>query len=259
MCLVLLAYDTHPEYALVLAANRDEFYDRPSAAAAFWPDAPDVLGGRDLQAGGSWLAVDRTGRFAAVTNYRQGQREPAAAHSRGHLISDYLKNRLSAREHIERIAAQASQYNGFNLLAGDTASLFYFSNREGSVRKLASGIYGLSNHLLDSAWPKVSHGKETLSALMNGTESELVDGLLAFLIDPSRPADHLLPDTGVSLPWERLLSSAFIASDDYGTRSSTVLLIARDGNAIFVEQNYSAGGVKAEQNRHTFKVRQAAA
>lgn len=257
MCLVLLAYDMHPEYALVLAANRDEFYDRASAAAAFWPDAPDVLGGRDLQAGGSWLAVDRTGRFAAVTNYRQGQREPVSTHSRGHLISDYLKNRVSARQHIEQIAAQAARYNGFNLVAGDTANLFYFSNREGSVRQLAPGIYGLSNHLLDSAWPKVSRGKETLTALMSGHASALVDGLLAFLVDPSRPADHLLPDTGISLQWERLLSSAFIASDDYGTRSSTVLLIARDGNVIFVEQSYTARGARAEQTRYAFKVQRA--
>src|SRR5918999_6149596 len=149
MCLILIALDTHPHYGLIVAANRDEFYDRPTAAAGFWEDAPDVLGGRDLQAGGTWLAIDRGGRFAAVTNYRQGTREPTAPRSRGLLVSDYLTTETEPRSHIERVRKDAALYNGFNLIAGDARELFYFSNREGVPRALAPGVYGLSNHLLD--------------------------------------------------------------------------------------------------------------
>ena len=253
MCLILLALDTHPDYALVLAANRDEFYDRPTAPAAFWDEAPWVLAGRDLKAGGTWLGIDRRGRTAAVTNYRQGQRETEAPRSRGHLVSDYLFGRTDARAHIARVQAEAADYSGFNLIAGDGDAMFYFSNREGRARALGPGVYGLSNHLLDSPWPKVTAGKSGLSALLAGG-GEPLPSLFALLSDRRQAADDLLPRTGVSPEWERLLSSAFIASDDYGTRSSTVVLVGRDGRVLFAERSFGPGGERGREARYEFDV-----
>ncbi len=242
MCLILIARDAHPDYRLVVAANRDEFYDRPTAPAARWPEAPAVLGGRDLQAGGTWLGIDRSGRFAAVTNYRQGQREPAAPRSRGLLVSEFLLSSVDPPQYVERVAAEADRYNGFNLLAGDARELFYFSNRGGSVRALERGVYGLSNHLLDTPWPKVTATRGALETLLTRDPAELVPRLFDLLSDRGQAEEHLLPRTGVSLEWERLLSAAFIVSDGYGTRSSTVVLAGRDGRITFEERSFLAGG-----------------
>lgn len=249
MCLVLIALHCHPEYSLIVAANRDEFYDRPTAPAGFWADAPSVLAGRDLQAGGTWLGIDRRGRLAAVTNYRQGQRESSEPRSRGRLVSDFLMGDIGALEHIERVRSEAGFYNGFNLIASDAGGLFYYSNREGRVRTLSPGVYGLSNHLLDTPWPKVAATKNAFSALLKGGASELTSDLFALLSDRHRPADALLPSTGVGPEWERLLSSAFIASDDYGTRTSTVVLVGHDRSIVFVERNFGPGGAPGAEAR----------
>jgi uncharacterized protein with NRDE domain len=254
MCLILTALDSHPDYSLVVGANRDEFYDRPTAAAAFWPESPWILGGRDLKAGGTWLGIDRRGRFAAVTNYRQGEREPAARRSRGLLVSDYLAADIDVHAHIDRAERDAARYNGFNLIAGDARELLYSSNREGRTRALGPGIYGLSNHLLDTAWPKVTSSKSTLHALLSGGGSELIPSLFALLSDRREAADEALPRTGISLGWERLLSSAFVASREYGTRSSTVVLIGRDGGVMFVERSFGPGGAPAGEVRYEFHV-----
>ncbi len=252
MCLILLAWDSHPDYSLIVAANRDEFYDRPSAPADFWADAPSILGGRDLRAGGTWLGIDRRGRFAAVTNYRQGQREPAAQHSRGRLVSDFLTMELQPRAYIEQVEQAADRYNGFNLIVGDGRELHYFSNREGVPRPLNPGVYGLSNHLLDSPWPKVTSGKTALRALVQRGGPGLVNDLFTSLSDRSQPADHLLPETGISREWERLLSAAFISSDGYGTRSSTVVLVGRDGRVVFAERSFGPRGDSGEEVRFEF-------
>jgi uncharacterized protein with NRDE domain len=252
MCLVLIALDSHPEYSLIVAANRDEFYDRPTAPAGFWADAPSVLAGRDLKAGGTWLGIDRKGRIAAVTNYRQGERERPADRSRGRLVSDFLTGEVGAREHIERVKGEAGLYNGFNLIAGDAGGLFYYSNREGQVRSLAPAVYGLSNHLLDTPWPKVAATKSAFGAVLKGGASELTAELFALLSDRSRAADDLLPSTGIGRDWERLLSSAFIATDQYGTRCSTVVLVGRDGRIVFVERNFGRRGGPGEEARYEF-------
>ena len=254
MCLILIALDSHPDLGLILAANRDEFYDRPSAAAGFWTDAPWMLGGRDLQAGGSWLGIDRRGRIAAVTNYRQGQRETTAPCSRGHLVSDYLRSGIEPSAHIEQVQRDAARYNGFNLIAGDTRGLHYFSNRAGRARQLDPGVYGLSNHLLDTAWPKVTSGKRALHALLVADVSELIPNLFALLSDRKQAADAVLPRTGVGDDWERLLSSAFIASGDYGTRSSTVVLVSREGQVVFVERGFGPNGTPGEEIRYQFEL-----
>ena len=252
MCLVLLALDSHPDYSLILAANRDEFYDRPTAPAEFWADAPSVLAGRDLNAGGTWLGIDRKARLAAVTNYRQGEREQPAPRSRGHLVSDFLTRDVAVSEYLGRVQREAGRYNGFNLIAGDASGFFYHSNREGSVRSLEPGIYGLSNHLLDTPWPKVAATKTGFNALLLDKGSELTSGLFTLLSDRSRAADDLLPATGVSRDWERLLSSAFIATEQYGTRSSTVVLVGRDGGIVFVERTFGVGGVPQGEARFEF-------
>jgi uncharacterized protein with NRDE domain len=254
MCLVLLALDNHPDYSLIVAANRDEFYDRATSPAEFWSDAPTVLAGRDLKAGGSWLGIDRRGRLAAVTNYRQGQRENPAPRSRGQLVSDFLTSDVSAIEHMERVRREADLYNGFNLLTLDSGGLFYFSNREGQVRSLSRGVYGLSNHLLDTPWPKVVSGKGALGSLLSGATYEPIPELFALLSDCKRPSDALLPFTGVDPQWERLLSSAFIVSESYGTRSSTVILIDRDGHVVFVERTFGPGGVLGLEARFAFQM-----
>jgi uncharacterized protein with NRDE domain len=254
MCLVLIALDAHPDYSLIVAANRDEFYDRPTAPAEFWREAPSVLAGRDLEAGGTWLGIDRQGRLAAVTNYRQGTRESPARRSRGRLVSDFLTGDTGPREHMDRVQSDAGLYNGFNLLAGDAGELLYFSNREGRVGVLAPGIYGLSNHLLDTPWPKVVSSKSAFGALLTAGASALTADLLALLSDRDRPAEDLLPSTGVGREWEQLLSSAFIASEDYGTRSSTVVLVGRDSSIGFVERSFGPGGTPGKEARFEFQM-----
>ena len=247
MCLVLAALRSHPEYPLVLAANRDEFYDRPTAPAQLWDEVPSVLAGRDLKAGGAWLGVDRRGRLAAVTNYRQGERENPAPRSRGLLVSEFLTSDVPTLEYMERVQREAGLYNGFNLIAGGAGGLHYFSNREGRVRHLAPGVYGLSNHLLDTPWPKVSASKRAFNAILSGRDPELTTGLFQLLSNAYQPSDDLLPSTGVTPEWERLLSSAFIASDHYGTRSSTVVLVDRNGGVMFTERGFGPGGKPGEE------------
>ena len=247
MCLVLVALTSHPEYPLVLAANRDEFYDRPTAPAQLWEDAPSVLAGRDLKAGGTWLGVDVRGRLGAVTNYRQGERESPAPRSRGLLVSEFLTGDTATFQYMERVQREAGLYNGFNLIAGDAGGLFYFSNRQGRVRNLGPGVYGLSNHLLDTPWPKVASTKSVFHALLTGRGSGLSEDLFGLLSDRNRPGDDLLPSTGVAPEWERLLSSAFIASDHYGTRSCTVVLVNRDGGVTFTERSFGPGGKPGEE------------
>ena len=249
MCLVLLALRSHPDYQLIVAANRDEFYDRPTAPAGLWADCPSVLGGRDLQAGGTWLGVDRRGRFAAVTNYRQGERENPAPRSRGLLVSEFLTGDSGGPEYMQQVRRDAGLYNGFNLIAGDRSALFYFSNREGRLRMLEPGVYGLSNHLLDTPWPKVTATKNAFGAILTHRGNELSEDLFALLANRDQAGDDRLPSTGVPLEWERLLSSAFIVSPDYGTRSSTVVLVDRHGRMNWVERSFGRGGAPVGEVR----------
>jgi uncharacterized protein with NRDE domain len=249
MCLVLLALGPHPDYQLIVAANRDEFYDRPTAPADFWSDAPSVLAGRDLQAGGTWLGVTREGRFAALTNYRQGTREPAATRSRGLLVSDFLTGETSGLEYMKRVQRDSRLYNGFNLIAGDSSGVFYYSNREGEVRNLSPGVYGLSNHLLDTPWPKVATTKTAFGAILKDGGRELAEDLFLLLSNRDRASDHELPSTGVGPEWERLLSSAFIVSPHYGTRSSTAVLMSRMGSTTFIERSFGRGGSPTSEAR----------
>ena len=223
MCLILVAWRMSEHFPLVVAANRDEFYARKTAAAHWWPDQPEVLAGRDLLAGGTWMGVTRSGRFAALTNYRDPQRQRDDAPSRGALVSDFLSGSLSADTYLTQIRQQASTYNGFNLLVGDREALFCYSNVDDQIHALQPGLHGISNELLDSPWPKLVRGKVAVGSAL----PDLPDAsrLFAALADSAVVADDELPDTGVGIEWERLLSPAFIQSANYGTRCSTVLLM----------------------------------
>ena len=247
MCLILLSYKMHPDYRLILAANRDEFYNRPTAPLNYWADYPDVLAGRDLKGNGTWLGVTRAGRIAAITNYRDPAGHKQNVPSRGILARNYLTANSSPRKYLKEIGKNADTYNGFNLIVGDASGLFYCSNRAAPVHKLKSGLYGISNHLLDTSWPKVKKGKIRLQGLLNGKEKIDCDKIFEILSDRSLPPDDELPDTGVGLDWERILSPLFITSPDYGTRSSSVVLIDKSGRVTFWERTFLNTGKEIKE------------
>jgi len=235
MCLIVFAYNVHPSYRLILAANRDEFYERASSAADFWKDHPQILAGRDLKYRGTWLGVTKDGKFAAVTNYRDIASFEIGAPSRGKLVGSYLSSTQDADHYLKKISSRAGKFNGFNLLLGDDHELYVFSNR-GEKQKLKPGIYGLSNHLLNSSWPKVTRSRKMMKAALDKKGDVLEEALFRLLADRHVPPDDKLPSTGVSLEWERVLSSVFIESPVYGTRSSTILLIGKNRRVRFVEK-----------------------
>lgn len=238
MCLILIAYRCHPGIELLVAANRDEFHDRPTAPLAFWDDAPQVLAGRDLQHGGTWLGVTQSGRFAALTNYRDPSQVQPNAPSRGRLVSAYLQGAEPALDYLTRLAAQSSAYNGFNLLLGDAAGLHYYSNRGDTPRTLSPGWYGLSNHVLNTPWPKLQRGLALAQNVLARQPDPAPDDLLRALADRVPAPDAELPDTGIPLEWERRLSPIFIDAPGYGTRSSTVLLAQEGGPTRIVETTW---------------------
>lgn len=248
MCLILVAWRVHHEFPLVVAANRDEFHARATAPAAFWTNHPRVLAGRDLAAGGTWLGITREGRFAVLTNFRDPANHQPFAPSRGHLVADYLCSDADIDEYLDTI--EPARYNGFNLLLGDGRRLMAFSNVTNERHLFAPGIYGLSNALLDTPWPKVGAGKTALEAALAHLPDE--HGLWALLRDDRTYPDHVLPATGVPLEWERLLSAAFIRGSDYGTRNSTVLTMSAGGVVTFDEQSWRAGGAVGERRRFRF-------
>lgn len=252
MCLILFAHHAHPAYRLVVAANRDEWFHRPTAPAAFWPDAPHVLAGRDLEAGGTWLGVTRTGRFAALTNFRDAESRRTDLPSRGALVSGFLNSDASPDEYLRALRAEAGRYNGFSLLVADARSMRYFSNRENDARELPAGVYGLSNHFLDAPWPKVRTGKARLAAQLNGSMS--AEGLLEVMDDTHPAPDDELPRTGVSLDWERQLSPLRIRAGEYGTRSSTVLLVSTEGEVSYLERSFDPSGAESGLVRERFRI-----
>ncbi|MDQ1147848.1 uncharacterized protein with NRDE domain [Bacillus sp. SORGH_AS 510] len=249
MCLILFAYKVHPQYPLIVAANRDEFYRRPTAPIHYWEDNPTILAGRDLEKMGTWMGVTTSGRFAALTNYRNPKEITVGKLSRGELVADALTYGGNLKEYMQGLASRQHQFPGYNLLAGDQNELYYYSNMGQELQRLEPGIYGVSNHLLNTQWPKVKRGKEGLSDIITGDLENLVEELMALLQQADPAPDEFLPNTGVSLEWERLLSPLFIQSEHYGTRSSTVLLMS--GNEMdYVERVFSNGRV----NERSFKV-----
>jgi len=242
MCLIVVAWQVHPDYPLVVAANRDEFFARPAAPAGFCADHPDVLAGRDLQAGGSWLGVTRRRRFAALTNYREGsQQQRPEAPSRGALVADFLNGQSDAPSYLEALAQRGGQYNGFNLFVGDGQHLAYYTNRGQGWRALEPGIYGLSNHLIDTPWPKLAAAKAAFAAAL--AQLPATTPFFELLADREIVPDAHLPETGVAIEWERILSAVFVSSPNYGTRASTLLTMARSGQVTLSERSFGPGAM----------------
>jgi uncharacterized protein with NRDE domain len=242
MCLVLVAWRAHPDYPLVVAANRDEFFARPTAAASFWPGG-DILAGRDLKEGGTWMGCARGPagfRFAALTNYRDAARKTDGKATRGRLVADFLSDTQVPTDYLAALARHVNEYNDFNLMVGDSVSLACLESVTGAIHGLEPGIHGLSNHLLNTPWPKVNAAKSTLSMALSALPDDRP--LFDLLRDDAIHPDDTLPRTGVSLGWERLLSSAFVKAPGYGTRSSAVLKVSRDGTLTFDEQTWLEGG-----------------
>ncbi|MFT7534006.1 MAG: hypothetical protein ACI9FD_005050 [Gammaproteobacteria bacterium] len=234
MCFILIGYQSHPDYPLVLAANRDEFLNRPSQSASWWEN--NILAGKDLEQGGTWLGVNSQGSFAAVTNFRGPQPEGAIL-SRGDLPVDFLSGQSGPEEFAEHLSHHAQQYRAFNLLLGSSSSLYFCNNHESGQTALSAGIYGLSNASLDTPWPKLRHGKARFAHLMR-SDQILSDDLFNLLTDPQMFPDEALPDTGLPVERERELSAMFIQGDTYATRSSTVVMIHKSGQVYFEERNH---------------------
>lgn len=238
MCLIVFAWRPGHALPLIVAANRDEFYARPTQALAAWEDAPGVHAGRDLEAGGTWLGVGPQGRFAALTNIRDpGQ--PLGPRSRGELVAGYLQGDLGVESYLDHVASRSALYSGFNLLVGDGRQLGYLNGREATPRLLQAGVYGLSNAGLDTPWPKLMKAREGLEGLLGSVDPQR---LLALLADAEPAADSALPETGVGLATEKLLSSVFIASQNYGTRASTVLIVDDQGKRRLIERSFGPFG-----------------
>lgn len=252
MCLIFLSIKNHPVYKLMVAANRDEFYNRRTAAAAFWDDQPDLLGGRDLEAGGTWLGVSRAGKVSMITNYRDPKNIDPKAPSRGHLVSEYLSSSTRPEEYLKQLEPIAKQYNGFNLITGNTDELWYFSNYRRGIEKLSEGLHGLSNHLMDTPWPKVVKGKKQMLEVTSAAFT--ANDLFEVLYNDELAADSDLPDTGVGLERERALSSMFIKSPGYGTRCSSVILVNQDDEIFFAERVYDLATFRYDERSFMFKV-----
>ncbi|HCZ34876.1 MAG TPA: hypothetical protein DHV26_03010 [Cytophagales bacterium] len=236
MCLVFISINSHPQYKVIVAANRDEFYERKTAPAAFWKDQPEIVGGRDLEADGTWMAMNTNGKVALVTNYRDPANINPKAPSRGKLVSDFLSGNKSPEQYLHELEPNANYYNGFNLLVGQLDDWWYLSNYKPGIQKLEPGRYGLSNHLLNTEWPKVKRGKEKFAKFIE--YDFLPEDLFRMLYDEQRAEDQTLPDTGIGLDRERALSSMFIKTKGYGTRCSTVLLIDKEDRVQYYERSY---------------------
>jgi uncharacterized protein with NRDE domain len=244
MCLAVLALRCIPGLPVLIAANRDEFHARPTAPAARWPGAGAALyAGRDLQAGGTWMGATDSGRYALVTNYREPGRHLDPAPSRGALVEDWLQGAQAPAEYIARLHEAGDLYNGFNLIIGDASGAWYYGNRGGAPRELASGVHAVSNHLLDTPWPKLMRTRRAFEQYLRHLPQPIEpEDFYALLHDTEPAGDEELPATGLPLARERLLSSPFIVSPDYGTRCSTVLALHADGRGELHERRYDPQG-----------------
>ena len=240
MCLVLIAYRVHPAYPLVIAANRDEYFQRPTRAAGFWDDHPGVLAGRDLEKGGTWLGIDIRGRVAAVTNYREPpQRRPGTGDlSRGFLVRDYLTGTGAVRDYLGLVARNLHRYDGFNLFAGDQRSLFFLSTYLKEPAAFAPGVHGISNGALDYPWPKVLLGKSLFEEILRIPDVLAEEKLFELLADRSVPDIAPMPESGLDPDTERLIAPVFVHGGNYGTRSSTVLTCSMEGRVRFIEKSF---------------------
>ena len=253
MCLIFISSHQHPNYKLIVAANRDEFYKRKTALAQYWKDHPEILGGRDLEAHGTWMAMTKSGKISMVTNYRDPHNIDPNAPSRGQLVSDFLIGKAKPKAYLKEVARVGLDYNGFNLIVGTLDQLYYYSNYKGTVEEIRPGLHGLSNHLLDTEWPKVRRGKVLLDGILSQDQIE-PDRLFDFLYDDEVAEDSELPDTGIGLERERILSSMFIKSAGYGSRCSTVVLVGNNNHVTYAERVYNVDTFEHQTQTFEFKV-----
>ncbi len=239
MCLVVFAWKSHPDYRLILAANRDEFHGRPSQDADWWPDQPDLLAGRDLQAGGTWLATHRSGRFATVTNYRENQRVKPGLRSRGEIVTNFVAGEAEPMSFVASISD--APYAGVSVLAADRENLCYASNRGDAATALSPGVYGLSNASLDAPWSKLLRSKEALAKLLDDDRVNPTE-LLRILADRTPAATSEVVSNDLPFKLARALTAPFIVADEYGTRCSTTVLVSNDGRIEFFERRFDKKG-----------------
>lgn len=241
MCLILFGKNADPNFEFVLAANRDEFLERPTASLEFWQDNPNIISGLDLKAGGTWLGMHKNGKMAAITNYREPASIKPNAPSRGALTRSYLENTQSAEEYLHALQSRAHLYNGFNLLLKDDVGVFHYSNVSDIITPVKDGIHGLSNHLLDTPWPKVQKGKKELDTLTKGNNMD-DEQLFQLLYDSDFADNNDLPDTGIPQELEQKLSAKFIKMPEYGTRCSSIIKISRNKSVHFTERTFDTNG-----------------
>jgi uncharacterized protein with NRDE domain len=253
MCLIFISFHQHPKFPLIVAANRDEFYARRTAAAEFWEDHPNILGGRDLEAGGTWMGVTKSGRISMLTNYRDLKTLKTSAPSRGHLVSGFLEANEKPEAYLQAVEKRGAEYNGFNLVVGDVNELWYYSNFAEGIQSITPGLHGLSNHLLDTPWPKVKRGRGRLEPVL-AAPNIMPDDLMEILLDDVLAIDNELPDTGIGLERERALSSMFIKAGNYGSRCTTVVLVDNDNNLTFAERVYDTTAFNYTLKEFHFKI-----
>jgi uncharacterized protein with NRDE domain len=254
MCLILIALESHPQYPLIIAANRDEYFNRPTKPAHFWDKDQSMLAGKDLEAGGTWLGITTSGRFAAVTNYRDPEHMKDRALSRGLLTADFLQSIHDPQDYIRGVSSRDDQYNGYNLLlSSDLKQIYHYSNITSQLTALSNGIHGLSNHLLNTPWPKVAKARAMLEQRIARHKID-VEGLFNILCDSTVAPDPELPHTGVGLELERVLSPICIRADGYGTRCSTVILVDRHNRMTFEERTLLNGEKTVESRKYTLEI-----
>lgn len=256
MCLIFISLNNHPNYKLIVAANRDEFYARKTLPAHYWEDHPHIVGGRDGDASGTWMAMSKQGKICMVTNYRDPFNINPKAPSRGQLVSDFLLNGDKPDDYLNQVEKRGKAYNGFNLVAGSPDELYYYSNYKQGVEKIPSGLHGLSNHLLNTPWPKVERGIEKLKIILASKEVTPAK-LFDVLYDDQAAPKEKLPHTGVGQERELVLSSMFIKSPNYGTRCSTVILVDHDNAVLFSERVYDLHTFDHTTQTFQFKIGEA--
>jgi len=252
MCLIFLSYKQHKNYPLIILANRDEFYNRPTLAADYWKENPNILAGKDLEGGGTWMGITKNGYLAMLTNYRDIANIKPNAPTRGKLVSDYLVGEFDPKEYLKALSKTGSSYNGYSLIVGSFNDPWYYSNYGNKIAQLGTGLYGLSNALLDSKWPKIESGKADLAPLL--AEATLdKEALFNVMINQQQAKDNDLPATGLPLEKERAISSRFIAIEGYGTRCTTLIMVDENGKVDFTERQYE-NGTTGEENRFSFQI-----
>lgn len=256
MCLILFALNEHSKYKLVLAANRDEFFDRPTLVADFWKENDTILGGKDEQSGGTWIGLTKNGRFIAITNFRDPKNEKENPKSRGDISKNFLSTNKSVTEFLSKISKNKNQYNGFNLILSDDnlSTLYHYSNITDLTTSIDDGIHGLSNHLLDTPWPKIQIGKSQLNDLVKDRQLK-INELAGILRNTKKAPDNSLPETGISFDLEKKLSPVFISMKRYGTRCSTIILVDKTNKVSFLEITYNERAQAISEKTYEFQLK----